>query len=282
MKLQVVVAALGVTAAALLATSCADMNKPAAAKAPAARVANTGQGENLDTIKKLPDWSGVWGPRLFSAPKPGDPPPAPRPGPPQFTPAYAAKFAAYQKQQDERKKKGSKYGGGFVTEVANCAPYGLPESMNLPYPIEFLFTPGRVTIAIEVDSIVRRIYTDGRKLPEDPDPMYQGSSVGHWEGDTLVVDTVGINAATDPIVGIKGHGPDLRINEKMRLITPDILEITTTLTDPEMLTAPYTTISTYERHRDWAIMEYLCAQNNRDGVDAKGNPTFNLDRKPGE
>jgi hypothetical protein len=282
MKLQVVVAGLGMAVAAMLLTSCADMSKPAAAKAPPARVVNTAQGESWDAIKKLPDWSGVWSPRTFSARKPGDPPVAPPPSPPQFTPAYAAKFAAYQKQQDDRKKKGSKYGAGFVSQVANCAPYGLPESMHLPYPIEFLYTPGRVTIAIEVDSIVRRIYTDGRKLPEDPDPMYQGSSVGHWEGDTLIVDTVGLNPETSPIPGISGHGPDLRINEHVRLITPDILEITTTLTDPEMLTAPYTTTSTYERHRDWTIMEYLCAQNNRDGVDANGNPTFNLTRKPGE
>ncbi|HXZ67971.1 MAG TPA: hypothetical protein VEH07_05230 [Alphaproteobacteria bacterium] len=279
MKLQVVLAAFG--AAALLTTSCADMNKPAAAKAPAARVANAGQGESWDAIKRLPDWDGVWSPTMFATRKQGGPPPAP-PAPPQFTPAYAAKFAAYQKQQDDRKKKGAKYGAGFVSEVANCAPYGLPESMHLPYPIEFLFTPGRVTVAIEVDSIVRRIYTDGRKLPDDPDPMYQGSSVGHWEGDTLVVDTVGINPDTDPIMGVKGHGPDLRVNERIHLVAPDTLEITTTLADPVMLTAPYTTTSTYERHRDWTIMEYLCAQNNHDGVDAKGNPTFSLERRPGE
>jgi hypothetical protein len=282
MRLKIVLAALGVASVAVLATGCAELHKSAAAKAPAARVANAGQGENLDAIKKLPDWSGVWSPRMFSARKPGDPPAGSPPSPPQFTPAYAVKYAAFQKQQQQRMKKGSKYGAGFVSDVANCAPYGLPESMHLPYPIEFLFTPGRVTIAIEVDSVVRRIYTDGRKLPEDPDPMYQGSSIGHWDGDTLVVDTIGLNPETSPIMGISGHGPDLHITERIRLITPDILEIATTLTDPEMLTAPYTTTATYERHRDWTIMEYICTQNNRDGVDAKGNPTFSLDRKPGE
>ena len=60
--------------------------------------------------------------------------------------------------------------------------------MGQPYPMEFLLTPGQVTIVIEAYTQVRHIYTDGRTLPEDPDQTFQGTSVGRWEGDSLVVD----------------------------------------------------------------------------------------------
>ena len=67
----------------------------------------------------------------------------------------------------------------------------MPGIMGQPYPMEFLLTPGQVTIVIEAYNQIRHIYTDGRPLPEDPDPTFYGTSVGHWEGDTLVAETVG-------------------------------------------------------------------------------------------
>ena len=70
--------------------------------------------------------------------------------------------------------------------------------MTTPYPMEFVIQPDRVVILHEISSQVRRIYTDGRKhpAPEDLDPTYMGHSIGHWEGDTLVVDTVGMKGDT--------------------------------------------------------------------------------------
>jgi hypothetical protein len=68
----------------------------------------------------------------------------------------------------------------------------MPGIMTQPYDLEFLFTPGRVTIIQEAYMQVRRVFTDGRPLPDDPDPTYNGSSIGHWEGDTLVVTTIGL------------------------------------------------------------------------------------------
>jgi hypothetical protein len=159
-------------------------------------------------------------------------------------------------------------------------PPGLPGSMLQPYPMEFLFTPGRVTILIETYSMVRRIYTDGSPLPAEPDPSYQGTSVGHWEGDTLVVETTGILPETSPLNGILGHSDKMHVTERMHLAEPDVLEITTTVSDPEVFTEPYTSTARYQRHRDWKIMEYVCAQNNHDFVDDKGNPGFSLERKP--
>jgi hypothetical protein len=62
----------------------------------------------------------------------------------------------------------------------------MPGIMGQPYPMEFLLTPGKVTIVIEAYTQVRHIYTDGRALPEEPEPKFFGTSIGRWEGDTLV------------------------------------------------------------------------------------------------
>ena len=97
---------------------------------------------------------------------------------PSLTPAYAAKAAAMARQSADG-------------PTANCLPPGLPGIMSQPYPLEFLLTPGKVTIISEAYTQVRHIYTDGRPLPADPDPTFYGTSIGHWDDDTLVVESVG-------------------------------------------------------------------------------------------
>ncbi len=222
-------------------------------------------------LAKLPDWSGVWDP-TFMRPLPGQA----RPAPPKLTPKYAAAYAKLQ--QENRTTPGI----NFVSDVASCVPPGLPQSMQEPYPIEFLFTPGRVTILIETDHLVRRIPTDGKPPPKDPDPTYQGTSVGHWEGDTLVVETSAILPDTSPLNGIKDHSAQFHVTERMHLVSPDVLAITTTRSDPTVFVEPYTTTAYYRRHRDWHIMEYVCEQNNHDALNAKGDAAFSLKHNPGE
>lgn len=220
-------------------------------------------------LARLPDWSGVWDPLTGRSP-PGQAPPAA----PKLTPAYAAQYAKYLA------KNRATPGINFVSSVASCVPPGVPQSMLEPYPIEFLFTPGRVTILIETDSIVRRIYTDGSAPPSDPDPSYQGTSVGYWEGDALIVDTSAILPETSPLRGINGHSDKLQVTERIHLVQPDVLAITTTRADPAVFVEPYTTTAYYQRHRDWKIMEYVCQQNNHDALDARGNPAFSLSHQP--
>jgi hypothetical protein len=271
MRRTFVSVSLLVAASCMTLAGCArsDAEKPAAM---ATSQSDAAPGSTWESIPKLPDWSGVWEPALFARPAPGAAPP----GPPKLTPAYQKQWDAFME------KNRTTPGINFVSDVANCVPSGLPGSMLQPYPIEILFTPGRVTIIIETYSLVRRIYTDGRALPADPDPSYQGSSVGKWDGDTLVVETVGILPETSPLNGITGHSDKLKITERIRLTEPDMLEIQTTREDPEVFTEPYTTTARYQRHRDWEIMEYVCAQNNRDQLDKQGNPGLDLERKPGE
>src|SRR5687767_5093159 len=131
-------------------------------------------------LAKLPDFSGVWETGGGAGRGRGGPPAGP-----QLTPAAEAK----------RKELQAK--GAEDSQTANCLPPGMPGIMGQPYPMEFLLTPGKVTIVIEAYQQVRHIYTDGRPLPSDPDPKFHGTSIGRWEGDTLVVETVGFSPLTD-------------------------------------------------------------------------------------
>ena len=242
------------------------LTAPAAA-AGAATVNGPDSPASWAALAKLPDWTGGvwqvdWG-ALFG--------PNGRPEPPSLTPEYAAKLKAFQDAQAK--------GENLQNANANCLPPGMPQIMAMPYPIEFLYTPGRVTIAIETDSQVRRIYTDGAKHPDDPDSSFNGDSIGHWEGDTLVVDTIALDPHTDMAMGV-GHSDQERITERFRQTGPDKLEIATTIEDPKVLTKPWTVTRPYVRHRDWRIQEYVCEQNNHDSADEQGRPGFRLDDAP--
>lgn len=181
----------------------------------------------------------------------------------QLTPEYEAKRLAYQASAPED------------NSTANCLPPGMPGIMTQPYPMEFLLTPGKVTIVIEAYTQVRHIYTDGRTLPDDPDPKFFGTSVGRWEGDTLVVETVGFSPSTTLAAGVP-HSDKMRITERFRLSDPDTMTIETTVTDPIALVAPFTTSSTLRRHREWTIAEYICEENNRNSVDNSGKASIDL------
>ena len=209
--------------------------------------------------RALPDWNGVWENAsgfLFARPR-GAPP-----NPPSLTPKYAAILAARTKAQEEGRPVGD--------ATANCSWPGMPRVGISPYPSEFVFSPGRVTILYEYMGQTRRIYTDGRGHPADLEPSYNGHSIGHWEGDTLVVDTVGLRE--DRPIDQSGltHSAKLHIVERIRLVGPDHLQSVYTMTDPEMLTKPWVTTANFIRHRDWSILDFDCAENNRNMPDASG------------
>jgi hypothetical protein len=163
-----------------------------------------------------------------------------------------------------------------------CFPAGMPSWMLINHNLfEVLFTPGRVTLLGEVDgNRMRRIYTDGRKHPEDPELTFHGHSVGHWEGDTLVVDTVGIapqsQIAPAETIGIPNNGGE-HVVERIRLRDADTLEDAMVITAPKVLTRPWTTVRTYQRlsGADNDIVEGQCVRGDyNEGVDKNGNATF--------
>jgi hypothetical protein len=248
-------------------------------------------------LAKLPDFNGVWeragvgggGNAAFgtapAAPRGNQPPDGNRGGTPQrgargdagggaaaggrggapsFTPQYEAmRAAAAGAPQPED------------NNTANCLPPGMPGIMTQPYPMEFLMTPGKVTIIIEAYTQVRHIYTDGRPLPEEPDPKFFGTSIGRWEGDTLVAETVGFNDHVQLARGVP-HSDKMKIVERFKLTDADTMSIETTITDPGVLAAPYTTTGTLRRHRNWTVSEYICEENNRNYVDQTGKAGINL------
>ena len=246
-------------------------------------------------LAKLPDFSGVW--EVGFGPRPGGAPAAapggrgdgaargagagaPRGGGagapaagrgrgggggPQLTPAADAR----------RKELQAKAGNVQDSPAANCLPPGMPGIMGQPYPMEFLLTPGKVTIVIEAYQQVRHIYTDGRPLPDDPDLKFHGTSIGRWDGDTLVVDTVGFSPLTE-LTRYVSFSPKARIVERFRLADPDTMSIETAITDPEVLAAPTVSTRTLRRHRNWTTAEYICEENNRNSVDSTGKAGIDL------
>ena len=151
-----------------------------------------------------------------------------------------------------------------------CTPYGMPTMMQVAvYPMEFIQTPKQVTIIAEAFSEVRRIYIGKPQIsPDDVSPGYYGHSVGRWEGDTLVVDTIGIK----PIVkGYQGmpHSDQMRITERLRRPAAETLHDQITIEDPVVLEKPVTYTLVYALVPDYEMVEFVC-ENNREYVDEKG------------
>src|SRR4029079_2538804 len=98
---------------------------------------------------------------------------------------------------------------------------------------------------------------------------------GRWEGGTLVVEVLGFAPLPQLERGVP-HSDKMKIVERFRLTDPDTMNYETTITDPMVLTAPYTTTSTLRRHRNWTISEYICEENNRNYVDQAGKAGIQL------
>jgi hypothetical protein len=159
--------------------------------------------------------------------------------------------------------------------AALCLPPGMPRMMRAVYGIEILQTPGQVTITSEWQAASRRIWTDGRRHPDALDllPTYSGHSIGHWEGDTLVVETVGVR--TDVLLDQSGLPISKRLvlTEKFRESPERLLEDEVTIDDAEVFTAPWKLVYRYRYRPDLSLQEYVCLENNRN-VGPEGQPKF--------
>jgi len=199
------------------------------------------------------------------------PPPA---SPLVLKPQYAGPYEARRKAEREADERGEPLGNGSTA----CIPYGMPQMMSAIYPLEILQTPGQVTIIAEAFSEVRRIYLDeAQAKSDDVPPGYYGHSVGHWNGDTLEVDTIGIK---ESVPGYRGmpHSGQMRIQERFRLVTPDVLQDQITVEDPVALEKPWTFTFAYRRTPGYHMQEYVC-ENNRDYIDEKGVTQLKLESK---
>jgi hypothetical protein len=160
--------------------------------------------------------------------------------------------------------------------------WGYPMMMNGAAPIEFLITPEEVLI-INAYRDVRHIYTDGRKHPPEEDrwPTVWGDSVGHWEGDTLVVDTISVK---NPNVYFHGGPPlseDADYAERIRMVGKDRIEVEMTITDPVTLTGPWKSQLAFVRATGFDRMIHMEYENDRTVIDGdKGTIDAPRDEKP--
>ena len=144
--------------------------------------------------------------------------------------------------------------------VYQCFPPGTPRIYFHPFPMEIIQTPGRVLMVFEYDHLIRQIFTDGRGHRDDLAPGWMGDSIGHWEGDTLVVETTNFNDKT--WIDRRGvpHSEQLKLTERMHINADGVLQIDLTVEDPVAYTAPWTGQKFYGRV-DWNIEEFMCMDN---------------------
>jgi hypothetical protein len=219
---------------------------------------------SIANAQARPDFSGVWGP--YRGGRGGDPRlAAVAAAPPVLKEPYAKAYADRRAAETAATQRGEP----VATNGTLCVPYGVPTMMSVAsYPVEFIQTPKQITIVTEAFSEVRRIFMDKPQMKiDDVPPGYYGRSVGRWEGDTLVVDTVGIKEAVQ--YQRMPHSDQMRITERIRLVAPNILHDQITIEDPVVLEKPITYTLAYSRMPDYEMVEFIC-DNNREYIDEKG------------
>ena len=220
----------------------------------AARTPRTADGK--------PDLSGVWQNNGYGPQNQEGVGPTPRTvffdlthgmnGTPPYQP-WAAALAA-QRKDDEAKDNPD----------ARCLPLGPLQMLAHPLPKKILQSPGLVVILHERNMEFRQIFTDGRKLPDDPQPSWYGYSTGRWEGDTLVVETIGLRDG----LWADFYGSPLtdqaRMTERFRRPNFGTLEVQVTVDDAKAYTKPWTVNVNQHFALDTDLLEYACLENEKD------------------
>lgn len=147
---------------------------------------------------------------------------------------------------------------------ARCLPPGVPRMSTTPYPFRIMWTPKLTLIVYEGGAhIWRQVFTDGRKHSEDPNPSWLGESIGTWDGDTFVIDTVGFNGKSWIDESGLPTTDKLHVIERIKRVDAGHLEIEHTVDDPGAYTGPWK-FTTHPRMLKGELMEYICQENNRD------------------
>jgi len=231
------------------------------------------RGVSPATAQMMPNLTGAWVP--FNPGRGSDPTLAPPPASPIILkPEYAAAYEARRQADAAATKRGEPPASAAVL----CSPYGMPRMMSVAtYPIEILQTPGQITIITEAFSEVRRIYLNQPQQPVDEvPPGYYGHSVGRWEGEALMVDTVGIKESVPGYSNLP-HSSRMRITERFRLVSADALLNQVVIEDPVVLEKPVIYTLAYRRMPGYKMVEFIC-ENNREYIDEQGRVRMKLPR----
>jgi hypothetical protein len=146
--------------------------------------------------------------------------------------------------------------------TSNCMPLVPPQSWGVPYQFQIIQGANYVAIFHEYPGTFRIIPTDGSPHPVDPDPSWLGDSVGKWEGETLVVDTVGFNDKTE-LQGYR-HTESLHMIERFRRPDADTIQYELTIEDPNVFDKPWTMTRTFALRSDLKRIDEFICENNRD------------------
>ncbi|HEX4997297.1 MAG TPA: hypothetical protein VFY29_03675 [Terriglobia bacterium] len=157
-----------------------------------------------------------------------------------------------------------KASNGLDRPSGKCLPKSVPDGMILPpYPIKIVQTPAVTLMLYEIFVAYRQIHTDGRALPERRDPNWYGYSVGKWDGDTFVVETVGITERTWLDDSGYPHSDDMKVTERIRRSDFGHMTDEFTFDDPKTYTRPWTITVPFELVPDTELLEYVC-ENEKD------------------
>lgn len=204
----------------------------------------------------VPNISGVWFTRRYNR---------------RIAPADGSEtpWQPWTKEAFDKRDAAEKAGAPLFDPTAACLPSGIPRLIAAPYPIEIVQNPDTTVILYETHHLVRVIEMNGQH-PKDVQPSFMGHSIGHWEGDTLVVETVGLTPLTQIDEAGTLHSDQLRVVERIRKTGPTVLEVTFTIDDPKAFTKPWVAKREYDMRPDSRLLEYVCEENNRNAPTADG------------
>jgi len=148
-----------------------------------------------------------------------------------------------------------------TVSALGCFPPGMPRMYLQPFPLEIIQTPGRVIEFFEFGHYVRQIWTDGRPHDTALGPTWLGDAIGKWDGDTLVVDTIGFNDKTWVDRGGHPHSDQLHLTERIHRVDHNTLQDEITIEDPVAYTKPWGGTMTFALHPKWSIGEMICEDN---------------------
>lgn len=174
----------------------------------------------------------------------------------------------WNQQAFEARAAAEKAGKPLYDPTAACLPSGTPRIIAAPYPVEIVQTADKTVFLYEAQHLFRVVHMNGTHPPKVA-PSYLGHAVGKWEGDTLVIDTVGLVKDTQIDEAGTLHSEELHVVERIRKVN-DTLEILFTIEDPKAFTKPWTAKRVWHWRPDVRLLEYICEENNRNAPDEKG------------
>jgi hypothetical protein len=142
--------------------------------------------------------------------------------------------------------------------ILKCFPPGVPRIMLIPFPLQIVQSPGMIVMLFEYDHFIRQIYMDRHEHSKDVEPTWMGDSIGRWDGDTLLVDTVGLNDSTWLDQVGHPHSDRLHVVERIRRSDHDTLQDDLTIDDPRAYTKAWTGQQVFKLRPNWHLIEYIC------------------------